>query len=297
MYQHGGHTFGLQALEHALHARSLAGQSRFGQLEHIEARHIQHRAFDLRLGQFTLGVEQGELLNLLVGGEQVALDLVGKEAQAALTGFARLDALTLVGHALGDPGGQGGALDRLKRQADARALQGLKPGAAFGGLVQSGQADQGEHIGAVGGALGQLLQSGAAFFARLARRNAHLDQLAVAKQAHGRAAGQHLGPVKMRARHREHGALGEALGAGAGADGVGRLLHQQGLVTMQHIQAAQTFFQVGAELGGRDLHQQRVKGWSTRPCGARFGRPSLCPCCCKAFALLGPWTRPGFRCS
>ena len=217
--------------------------------------------------------------------------------QAALTGFAGFHALALRGQALGDPGGQGGALDGLKRHAHASTLQGLEPSAAFGGLVQAGQADQGEHVGAVGGALGQLLQSGAAFFARLARRNAHLDQLAVAKQAHGRAAGQHLGPIKMRARHREHRALGEALGAGTGADGVGRLLHQQGLVTMQHIQAAQTFFQMGAELVGRDLHRPGVKGWSMRPCGARFGQPNLCPCCRKAFVLLGPWTRPGFRCS
>lgn len=81
MHQHGGHAFGLQALEHALHARSLPSQRRFGQLEHIEARHIQHRAFDLRLGQFTLGIEQGEFLNFLVRGEQIALDLVGKKCR------------------------------------------------------------------------------------------------------------------------------------------------------------------------------------------------------------------------
>jgi hypothetical protein len=62
-------------------------------------------------------VQQAELDDFLVGGEQVALDPVGKEGQGALTGFAGLDLLALGGQALGDPQGQLGALDRDRSAA------------------------------------------------------------------------------------------------------------------------------------------------------------------------------------
>jgi hypothetical protein len=65
-------------------------------------------------------VQQAELDDFLVGGEQVALDPVGKEGQGALAGFAGLDLLALGGQALGDPQGQLGALDGIAAQASGR---------------------------------------------------------------------------------------------------------------------------------------------------------------------------------
>jgi hypothetical protein len=91
-------------------------------------------------------VQQGELLQLLMGGEQIALDPVGKKGQGALTGLAVFDALALLDQTLGDPLRQGAALDRIDTHADAGAVQGLEPGAVHLRLVQLGQGDQGHHI-------------------------------------------------------------------------------------------------------------------------------------------------------
>jgi len=61
----------------------------------------------------------------------------------------------------------------------------------------------------------------------------------------------------MRARHGEAAALGVALGARRGADGVGRLLLQQGFVAVQHIQRREAALQLRRELGQGDLHARQ----------------------------------------
>ena len=118
----GGLAFGLQAVEHAQRARHLAGQHRLAELEDVVARHVQHRRLDLLEAQLARRVQQRQLLHLLVRGQQVAFDAVGKEGQRALAGLAVLHALALARQALRDPGRQRLALHRLDahRHAGAR---------------------------------------------------------------------------------------------------------------------------------------------------------------------------------
>jgi len=52
----------------------------------------------------------------------------------------------------------------------------------------------------------------------------------------------------MRAGHGVRGTLGKALAAGGAANGIGRFLHQQRLVTVQGVEAFQPFLQMGGEL-------------------------------------------------
>jgi hypothetical protein len=52
-----------------------------------------------------------------------------------------------------------------------------------------------------------------------------------------------------------HTALGIALCTRCGANGVGCLLHQQGLIAMQGVQTAQTFLQMRVKLRQGQLHK------------------------------------------
>lgn len=58
----------------------------------------------------------------------------------------------------------------------------------------------------------------------------------------------------MGTGHGVAAALGVALGAGGGADGVGRLLLEQGLVAMQDVKRRQAPLKMLRELGQGDLH-------------------------------------------
>ena len=177
-----------------------------------------------------------------------------EEQQRALAGLARRHALALRGQALGDPGRQLRALDGVDLDGRARALQRRKPGRTARGLVQARQHDEREHAVVAGRCGGDLLQRGAAVLARLARGHANFDDLLVGKQAQRAAGGQHGAPVVVGAGHGEAAALGKALRARGGANGIQRLLRQQRLVAVQHVQRAQRLLQVRGQLGGAQLH-------------------------------------------
>ena len=113
MHQHRGLAFGLQAFEHAQRTRHLAGQHGFAELEDVVAGDVEHRRLDLLEAQFAGRVEQAQLLDLLVGGEQVAFDAVGEEGQAALPSSPPCTRWPLRGQALRDPLRQRLALDRV----------------------------------------------------------------------------------------------------------------------------------------------------------------------------------------
>ena len=120
---------------------------------------------------------------VLVGGEQVAFDPVGKKLQRALAHIAGCHTLALLLQALGNPLRQHLALHRVELQGDTKTVQRHKPRARAGGLVQARQDHQGE-CGVV--ALrtgGQLLQGDAAVLAGFAGRDTHFDDLFVGKQA------------------------------------------------------------------------------------------------------------------
>ena len=252
MHQHGGFALGAQAVEHAQHPRGLARQHRFAQLEHVVAGDVEHGRFDILEAQLALRVEQRQLLQLLVRGQQVAFDPVGKEGQCGLALRVVVHPLALRGQTLSQPGGQGAALDRIDLQADAVGIERAEPGGLLLLPVQPGQVDDGQHV--VAALLGIALQRLAAILARLAVGDADLDQLAIGEQAHRLLRAQQRRPIGMRATEVKHLALGVASPQPCGADRVTRLLRQQRLVAVDGVERLQAARQMGAELVGADIH-------------------------------------------
>ena len=85
-------------------------------LEDVVARDVEDRAPRSARSRARRRIEQRELLDLLVRGEQVALDAVGEEGERALALGAGGDVLALRRQALGDP-----ARQRLSARPDRRA--------------------------------------------------------------------------------------------------------------------------------------------------------------------------------
>ena len=104
VHHHGRFTFCLQAIEHAQRAGGLAGPDGFCQLAGVVTRNVQHGRFHLLKTQFAGGVQQRQLLQLLVCGQQIAFDAVGKKSQRSLPLFARRHLLLLALKALRQPG-------------------------------------------------------------------------------------------------------------------------------------------------------------------------------------------------
>ena len=205
-------------------------------------------------------------------GQQVAFHAVSEKAQGLLAFFACGHALALARHAFGNPRGQAGAVDGVGLHAHARRFQRREPRAGFGGFVQPGQGDEGEHAwawrvgsglcGLPGNLRGQLLQGRAAFLAGLAGRDADFHDLLLRKEAERLPGGQRSAPVEVRAHHGVHAALGMPGGACGGADGVLRFLRQQRFIAVQHIQRAQPLGQVGGQLREGQLHGRQGGGRS-----------------------------------
>ena len=99
-------------------------------------------------GELAGGVEQAELLNLLVRREQIAFNLIGKEAQAVLAGLTGFDTLPLGRQAQGNPAGQGLAVDGVDPNGDAGLLQCREPGALLLLTIKPRQQDQAHGVGA-----------------------------------------------------------------------------------------------------------------------------------------------------
>ncbi len=85
--------------------RPRSRESSFAQTLEVVAGNVDHGIADLFQAQLPGRVQQAELHDFLVRGEQVAFDAVGEEGQGALTGLAGFDLLALGGQALGDPAG------------------------------------------------------------------------------------------------------------------------------------------------------------------------------------------------
>jgi hypothetical protein len=205
-------------------------------------------------------MQQRQLLDFLVRGEQVAFDAVGEELQRALAFVAGHHALALLAQALRDPLRQRIALDGLDLDARAVVLQRREPGAGARGLVQPRQHHERERAVVAGRGLGHLLQRGAAVLAGLARGDADLDDLLVGEQRERAARRQHRAPVEVRAGHGVRAALGVALRARGRANGVGRLLCEQRLVAVDGVERLQPLLQVGPELGAGKLHGNEMTG-------------------------------------
>ena len=251
VHQHLGLAFGLQAVNHARRAHRLSGQHRLGQLEHVVAGHVEHGVFNLRQTQgapaFTLTlhrVEQRQLLNFLVRGEQVAFNPIGKKLQGVLAFLAAGHALALQLQALGNPLRQHAPVYRIKLDRDAKTVQRAKPGALERCAIKPWQQYQRQRAVVALRTLGELLQRGRSLLAGLAVGDADFNDLLVGKQAERAAAGQHLAPVKMCTGHGVDGALGIAFEPRGSAQRVGKLLHQQRLVAIQGVEAFQAALEV-----------------------------------------------------
>ena len=183
--------------------------------------------------------------------QQVALYATGKKLQGPLAFFPRCHALVLGCQALGDPLRQHAALDGVDLDRDAGALQSTEPQPGPRSFVQPRQQNQRERAVTLRRGGGQLLESCTAFLARFSGGYADFDNLLVGEQAQRRTCGQYRAPIKMRTCHSMYRAFAIPLNAGRRADGIGRFLHKQGFVAVQHIQRPQAFLKMIGQLGKR----------------------------------------------
>ncbi|CFN05382.1 Uncharacterised protein [Bordetella pertussis] len=234
-HQRQGFALGAQAVEHAHRARRVAGQHGVAQPEDVVARHVEHGALDVLGGQLAFRIKQPQLLDFLVGRQQVALDLVGHPLQRGGVG-----ALVLAPQAHANPCRQAAALDVGDVGHDAAARQRLGPFAFARGLVQAGQGHDHERVGVglVARLVGQPGQHLAAALAGLAGRDFQFQQAPVAEQRDALRGGRHRAPVAARV-HDHGGAVGVAGRARRRADGVGGLGDQQRLVARYRVQRRQ----------------------------------------------------------
>ena len=191
-------------------------------------------------------MEQAELEDLLVGGEEVALHVVGDEGK----GIGRRP-LLLAREALGDPVGQAFALGGVEFDGDAGLDERGEPADLARRPVDLGQGDEGDD--AVVEVAGVALQRLAAVAAGLAVGDAQVDQLAGAEQRQVAGGGLQFAPAETLAGD-QHLALGIALLAGGGADGVAGFEHQQGLVAVEDVERGERLVELGGELLGAQVH-------------------------------------------
>ena len=222
--------------------RQIAREPGVGELEHVIARHIEHRLLDRLERQFAGRVHQAELHDLLVCGDQVAFDFGRDEAQGLGRG-----ALFLPRQAFADPCWQGGCFDRFGFDQHAGRVERLDPGGLHG-LVVTGEGHQQQRAAGIGlGESGDFINGAAPFLARFAGGDAQVDQRFVAEQRHAGQVGLDLAPVEIRAR-RVDLAVGEAGSLGTCTDGVGRLKRSQLLGTGDGVERGEALAQVGIEL-------------------------------------------------
>jgi hypothetical protein len=174
-HEQRGLAFALQAFEEAGAAGRVAVEQGLAELVHVVAGHVEHRAAHVVEAEVAGRVEQAELEDLLVGGEEVALDVIGDEGE----GVGRRP-LLLAGQALGDPVGQAVALGGVEFDGDAGLDEGGEPADLARRPVDLGQGDEGDD--AVVEVAGVALQGFAAVAAGLAVGDAQVDQLAGAEQ-------------------------------------------------------------------------------------------------------------------
>ncbi|MPN25865.1 hypothetical protein SDC9_173283 [bioreactor metagenome] len=164
-----------QAVEGAGQTADVAGEQGFTQAVDVVAGDVEHGVADLRITQLAGRVKQGQFLDFLVRGKQVALDAFGDELQAF-----RIGALLLPAQPAGDPAGQFGERRGVELDGDAGVGERREPGCLLLAPVEFGQGDQQQVVGRQ--VLAPLLQRGAAFLARLAGGDAQVDQFLVAEQ-------------------------------------------------------------------------------------------------------------------
>jgi len=244
-HQRQGGALGLETVQGACAAGRVGGAKGVAQGVDVIAGDVEHGRLGVLERDLALRVEQAQLLDFLVGGEEIALDVGGDEVE----GLARRR-LVLALQTCGDPGRQlrdarCGALD-----GDASLGELDEPGGLLRLPVELGQRDQGD--GARGQAGAVAAQRLAAVAARLARGDAQVDQLVAAEQRE--VAGGHEQVVPLEALgHHQHLALCVAMVPGRGADRVGGLDGEQA-VAVHHVERGQALLQLPGKLLGPQVH-------------------------------------------
>src|SRR5882672_6530205 len=186
--------------------------------------------------------EQRELLDLLVRGEEVALDAVGEEAQGL-----GLRALLLARQARADPLGEPRPVDREDVDNHPPRLERLEPRRRLPRAIEARQHHHGEGVRRQ--VLAVRFDGLRALGPRLARGDPQLDQLALAEERHARRVRRELAPVEAALGGERH-ALGKSLLARFPADRVARLEGQERLVAVDHVQGAKLAREVAVQLLG-----------------------------------------------
>jgi hypothetical protein len=193
-------------------------------------------------------VEERELLDLLVRGEEIPLDAVGDERER---GFAR--ALLLARKARADPQRELLPVDREDVDHHPGRGERTEPGRVLPCPIEARERDERE---------GVLRQPGAvradrlgAVGARLAGGNAQLDDPPRREEGERCGARREPAPV-VTALDEVDVALAVALGARLGADRVGSLEREQRLVAVDDVQRREAAGKVRVELVGanRERH-------------------------------------------
>ena len=176
-------------------------------------------------------MQQEQLLDLLVSGEQVAFHAVGQQLQGLAPGVHVVTA-----HAHIDPARQLTQAHRPDRHTDTGLFQRLYPLAAARGRLQL--AGDNQQHGVFRRTFGIVAQYLGALPPRLAGGQAQLHQALLGKQGKAVTCRQQAVPVEP-GLDAEHLAVGEALGTGRGAHRVGTLVDQQCFITVDEVNRRQ----------------------------------------------------------
>ena len=259
MHQNRRLALSTQTAQHPQGPRHLPGQHRLTELEDVVASNVQDGSLNLLEAQLSRRKKQPQLLHLLVCGEQVAFDSVCKECKRALARLAAPDPLALRTQALCDPHRQCRALDGIDAHGDACGIERLEPAALLLLSIQARQLDQRDDV--VTERLAVALQRLGPVLARLAGRNADLDQLLVGKQTHRLGRPQQAAPVEVSARHGVHRSFGVPCMPGRKTQLIACFLREEWLVAPDGVERADALLEMTPELIDAQLH-----GLSPRQC-------------------------------
>src|SRR5258706_4015568 len=238
----------LERGHHAHDARGVVGVDGFDERVALETRHVGHRFANRRERDRAARQQEVQLLDLLLGGEEIALDAIGQP-------FERLDrgALLLAREALRQPVGKLVARDRFRLDHGAAALECREPLRLEVLPVELGKHHKADGVSSKTRA--PRLDRARALGAGLPRRDAKLHEALRGEEREGGARGEKAVPIHARLGE-EHLALRAARFACGLADAVGRLECQQRLGAMHDIERAEPLLQVRLELARSDLHRQ-----------------------------------------
>jgi hypothetical protein len=209
----------------------VAFEERFAQVVHVVARDIEHGVAHVVESDLARRKEQRELLHLLVGREEIALDAVGDEIERVPVGF-----LALRLEPSREPVGQRLAAHRFRLDHGAGAVERLEPACFLRAPFEAGKMDYRYGVGRRGRAVS--LERGGAVDARLAGRNTDLQYAASGEQRLRPAYEGELGPFEGGLGG-QHLALDVTFAVGLCTQTVGRLDRQQRLVAEHGVERLQ----------------------------------------------------------